>query len=133
MAKVLLEKRLKENNRQDVQVFSAGIMKLNGLGATAETAELLKIEDIDVSGHRSQAVTKEMIGKSDIVLVMEKMHEDKILQLAPEAKNRVFLLKEFAKINGDLDIRDPIGKSREFYRETLGIIREAIERIVNLI
>jgi tRNA threonylcarbamoyl adenosine modification protein (Sua5/YciO/YrdC/YwlC family) len=133
MAGALLEKKLKERNRQDVQVFSAGIMLLDGLGPTEETGELLKREDIDVSGHRSQVVTKEMIGKSDIILVMEKAHEHKLLQLTPEAKNRVFLLKEFAKINGDLDIRDPIGKSREFYQQTFGMIREAIERIIDII
>ena len=59
-----------------------------------------------------------MIKKSDIILVMERLHEERILQIAPEAKNRVFLLKEFAKINdNNLDIADPIGRSMEFYEQ----------------
>ena len=75
-----------------------------------------------------------MIKKSDVILVMEKLHEKRILELVPEAKNRLFLLKEFAKINNNnLDIADPIGRPYEFYAQTLGIIREAIERINNLI
>ena len=134
MAKALLEKALKEKNREDVEVLSAGIMMLGGLTATEEVKELLTREGIDVSAHRSQRVTQNMIKGSDIILVMEKLHEKRILQIVPEAKNRLFLLKEFAKINNNnLDIADPIGRPYEFYAQTLGIIKEAIERISNLI
>ena len=135
MAKALLEKALKEKNRLDMEVLSAGIMMLGGLTATEEVKELLAGEGIDVSAHRSQRVTPDMLKKSDIILVMEKMHEKRILELVPEAKNRLFLLKEFAKINNNnkLDIADPIGRPYEFYVQTFGIIKEAIERISNLI
>ncbi len=130
MAKGLLEKKLKEQGRQDIEVLSSGIMMLEGLGVTAQTKELLARQGIDASSHRSQSVTKEMIKKSDIILVMERLHEEKILELVPEAKNRLFLLKEFAKINSNnLDIADPIGKSMEFYEQTFAVIKEAIERI----
>ncbi len=135
MAKALLEKKLKEKNRLDVEVLSAGIMMLGGLSATDEVKGLLAGEGIDVSAHRSQRVTSSLIKKSDIILVMEKLHEKRILQLAPEAKNRLFLLKEFAKINNgnNLDIADPIGRPVEFYAHTLEVIKEAIERISNII
>ena len=135
MAKALLEKALKEKNRDDMEVLSAGIMMFGGLTATEEVKELLAREGVDVSAHRSQRVTRDMIKKSDIILVMEKLHEKRILELVPEAKNRLFLLKEFAKINNnnELDIADPIGRPYEFYAQTLRIIKEAIERISNLI
>ncbi|MDP3731586.1 MAG: L-threonylcarbamoyladenylate synthase [Candidatus Omnitrophota bacterium] len=135
MAKALLEKALKEKNRGDVEVLSAGIMMLEGLTATEEVEGLLAREGIDVSAHRSQRVTRDMIKRSDIILVMERLQEKRILELVPEAKNRVFLLKEFAKINNNnnLDIADPIGRPYEFYAQTLGIIKEAIERITNII
>jgi len=134
MAKALLEKALKEKNRDDVEVLSAGIMMLEGLPATEEVKELLAKEGIDVAGHRSQRVTPDMVKKSDIILVMEKLHEKRILELVPEAKNRLFLLKEFAKINdNNLEIADPIARPYEFYAQILGIIKEAIERVDNLI
>jgi len=134
MAQAILEKELKENNRQDVEVLSAGIMMLSGLGATEETKELLRKEGIDVSRHRSQKISKEILKKSDIILVMEKLHEESVLQLAPEVKNRLFLLKEFAKIDDDnLNIDDPIGRSIDFYAKTLEIIKEAIEGIAKII
>jgi len=134
MAEALLKKIIKEKNRDDVIVSSAGIMMLSGLGVSQGTKEVLAKEGIDFSNHRSQRVSAEMIRKSDLILVMEKIHEDAILRLAPEVKNRVFLLKEFAKIKGNrLDIPDPIGKSLEFYEQTFAAIKEAVERISNLI
>jgi tRNA A37 threonylcarbamoyladenosine synthetase subunit TsaC/SUA5/YrdC/protein-tyrosine-phosphatase len=134
MAKGILEKRLKEQKRDDIEVLSAGIMMMGGLGATEDTIRLLTQEGIDVSAHRSQGVTMGMINKSDIILVMEKAHEERILQLAPGVKNRLFLLKEFAKIDsGNLDIADPIGKPLEFYEKTLATIKEAIEKIAGII
>jgi tRNA threonylcarbamoyl adenosine modification protein (Sua5/YciO/YrdC/YwlC family) len=134
MAKALLEKKLKEKGRQDIEVLSAGMMMLGGLGPTNETKELLNKEGIDVSNHHSQMVNKDMIKKSDIILIMEKLHEERILKLVPEAKFRLFLLKEFAKIkDNNLDIADPIGKSMEFYTQTFATIKEAITRVAEII
>jgi len=134
MAQALLLKKLKDSGRQDIEVLSAGLMMADGLGASQETKEVLKREGIDVSSHRSQRVSVEMLDRSDIILVMEKLHESRILQMAPEVKSRLFLLKEFAQVkDNDLDILDPIGKPRDFYEYTLGIIKEAVEKISRII
>lgn len=134
MAKAFLEKSLKEKGRQDIEVLSAGIMAPEGLGATEEVKELMRHEGIDVSAHQSQKVNKEMIGKADIILVMERIHEQKVLELAPEAKNKLFLLKEFAKIkDNSLDIADPIGRTPEFHAQILGAIKEAVEKVSKII
>ncbi|MDD5432688.1 MAG: L-threonylcarbamoyladenylate synthase [Candidatus Omnitrophica bacterium] len=134
MAEALLRKIMREKGRSDVEVLSAGIMILGGLSATEHTCDILLREKMDVSEHHSQRATKEMVKKSDLILVMERRHEEKILQIAPEVKNRVFLLKEFAKIDdSDLNIIDPIGKSREFYEGTYEVIKEAVQRVSNLI
>jgi len=134
MAEALLKKKLRERERSDVEVISAGLILLGGLGPTDGTREVLKSAGIDVSAHRSQRVTKEMVKRSDLILVMEKVHEDNILKIVPEVKNRVFLIKEFAKIeDGDLGVADPIGHSLEFYQKTFGLIKDAVERIINII
>lgn len=135
MAKAYMEKRLKEKDRRDVIILSAGILGLNNMGPTAETRQVLQKEGIDVNNHRSSKVNAEMVKKSDIILVMERIHEERILELAPQAKTRVFLLKEFAKIEGDgsTSIADPIGNSLEFYERTFKIIKEAVNRAVEII
>ncbi|MFH1191011.1 MAG: L-threonylcarbamoyladenylate synthase [Candidatus Omnitrophota bacterium] len=153
MAQEYLKKLLQKQQRTDIQVSSAGVIALAGMGASVETREVLAQEGIDAQGHRAQRVTQELVGQSDIILVMEDAHESKILQLAPEAKNRLFLLKEFAssirnndtinsrgkvssskKINGsDLNIVDPIGGSLEFYQEIFLSIKDAVERISKIL
>jgi tRNA threonylcarbamoyl adenosine modification protein (Sua5/YciO/YrdC/YwlC family) len=134
MAEALLKKMLRQRKRSDVEVSSAGIMMVGGLSATEQTKEILKKEGIDVSAHISQHVTKEMLDKSDIILAMERLHEDKIMEMTPAVKNRLFLLKEFAKISDeDMDIADPIGKSTEFYTKIFATIKQAIERIIDII
>jgi protein-tyrosine-phosphatase len=134
MAAVLLEKMLRERKRDDVQVMSAGLLLLPGMGVTGATREVLIKEGIDVSEFHSQKVSRDMIKKADLILVMEKIHEEHILRLAPEVKNRVFLLKEFAKINDDnLEIIDPIGKPVEAYVKTLDTVKDALQRIIELI
>ncbi|MCX5711841.1 MAG: L-threonylcarbamoyladenylate synthase [Candidatus Omnitrophica bacterium] len=134
MAQGLLQKKLQSLKRTDVEVVSAGIMMLAGMGATEPTIELLRNEGVDVSTYRSQRVTVEMLQRSDIILVMEKHHEERILQLVPEVKNRLFLLKEFAKIkDNNLNIDDPIGRSVEFYQQTFNIIKEAVEKVAEII
>lgn len=134
MAEAYLNKLLKNQGRTDVQVSSAGMMALEGMGASEQTREVLSKQGMDVANHRTRRVTKELIDEADIILVMEKIHEERILQLAPEAKNRLFLLKEFAKINdSNLNISDPIGGSSEFYQEVFSTIKDAVERISKLI
>ena len=134
MAEALLKKKLKDVGRRDIEVHSAGIMMADGLGASYETIELLRREGMDVTGHVSRRLTIDKLNKADLILVMEKIHEDRIIQMAPWVANRLFLLKEFARVNdNNLNIPDPIGKSAEFYSVTLGIIRDAIEKVNQLI
>jgi len=134
MAEAYLKKILQNQGRTDVEVSSAGMIALAGMGASEETREVLAQEGIDVLAHRTKRVNKELADESDIILVMEKIHEEKILQFAPEAKNRLFLLKEFARINdSNLNIADPIGGTFEFYQEIFSTIKDAVERISKII
>lgn len=134
MAAAYLKKLLQKQKRIDVEVSSAGMMAIDGMGASVETRQVLLKEGIDVGSHLSRRVTKELVDESDLILVMEKVHEDRILQLAPEVKNRLFLLKEFAKIDdSNLNITDPIGGSFQFYQEVFYTIKQAVERISKII
>ena len=134
MAQALLRRKLRDIKRTDVEVLSAGIMMADGLGASYETRELLSTEGIDVSKHRSVRVTKDMLNKSDLILVMEGSQEHRIVQMHPAIRNRLFLLKEFARVeDNDLNIPDPMGRDMRFYEHTYGIIKEAVEKVSQII
>ncbi len=134
MAEGLLKKALSKAGREDVEVFSCGISAFNGLMPTPETLELLAKEGVSMPDKRTRRLDKTLLKSSDIILAMEKHHEERILDFVPEVKNRVFLLKEFVKMqDAILDVGDPIGQGSDFYENTFYVIKEAVNRIVDLI
>ena len=128
MAKGLLKKALAG---REVQVASAGVSAIPGFRPTGETIEVMAKEGVDVSGHLSQRLTSEMVRQADLVLVMEQWHKEQILKIAPFAKSKVFLLKEYANSSHqtELEIPDPIAKPLEVYENCLRIIKECVEKV----
>jgi tRNA threonylcarbamoyl adenosine modification protein (Sua5/YciO/YrdC/YwlC family) len=134
MAKALLEKKLKEKGRQDIEVFSAGVVAQSGIAASLETRQLLEEEGIDVSTHSSQRVTEEMLKRSDLILVMERFQEESLSSKYNFLKNRIYLLKEFSSIDKEkTEIEDPIGRGIEVYKKVFYDIKSAVEKLVDLV
>ncbi len=132
MAMELLKKKMAK--REDVNITAAGLAVLPGMAASFETRKLLEAEGIDVSKHRARQLTVDIVKRADLILVMQKVHEQKILHDYPFVKNRLYLLKEFAKIDdGDLEIYDPIGKSEEYYKIIFELIKQTVDRVSQLI
>lgn len=134
MAEGFLKKYLEDNNRGDVSVQSAGINALGGQSPTAETVMVMRGEGIDVSGHRSQYLTGELIKSSDLILTMEEYHKNRIAQWVPESASKTYMLKEYgtASVGADLsklDVSDPIGRPVEDYVSCEKEIKSEIERI----
>ncbi len=136
MAEYLLKKMI--GGREDVEVISAGTSVFIRSGASAETVHVLRREGMDASHHQSTPLNSVMVKKADLIFAMTDAHRQHIIQKIPEVEKRVYLLREFAhNISGvrseDLEIPDPIGQSPQAYEECLGVIKEAIGKIVNLI
>lgn len=134
MAEYLLRQALK--GRKDVEVSSAGTSAFLNGGPTAETIAVLKKEGLDASQHRSRAVTKMMIKKSDLIFTMTSMHRYQIINFQPTSANRTYLLREFAKVSSgayDLGVPDPIGQSAQTYEECALVIKESISKIAELL
>lgn len=138
MAEGYLKKRLREVEREDIEVFSRGVSASSLLGPTVETLEALKSNGIDMTAHKPVALTYDDIKAADLILVMEEFHRDEVLDRVPSKKDRVYLLAEFGlwggKIqNTPLEIQDPIGKSMGVYREVYNFIKNSIERLVKIL
>ncbi len=137
MAKALLEKTLKESGRSDIEVIDAGTQTIGNMAPTEFTVKLLAQEGIEVSSHLSVQLTRKLIRRADLILVMEKAHEEHILSMEPAAKKRLYLLREFSVDNSaknlDLEVADPIGKSFQIYQECFAIIKQSIERLKKLL
>lgn len=129
MAEAFLKKYL--HSSDGYEIISAGTLGFEGLPATKEAVAVMKEESLDISGYSSSALNKEMIDNADIIFVMSKIHKDYILEKSPDAKDKTFLLKEYAEIDeDDKNIIDPIGMPIECYREVRDQIRRSVEEIV---
>jgi protein-tyrosine-phosphatase len=127
-----LFRKVVEHRAEEFEIASAGISAMDGFPASPETIEVMSGEGVDVSQHLSQRLKPDMVRAADKIYVMEKLHKDWILRLAPEAKSKTFLLGEFREPShgmGDVEIPDPIRMSDSFYRNVLSVIRECVEKI----
>jgi len=131
MAAELLKKYLGSNDK--IEVLSAGVGAAPGMRATENTLKVLQKEGIDVTNHRSSPLLKQLIARADLILVMERYHKYRILEIAPEAKSKIHLLREFEKDPQEIiepDVPDPIGKPLEVYERSFELIKEGIENLV---
>lgn len=119
----------------ELRIVSAGTAAFPDAPASSQAIAVMKEEGIDLSGHKAQQLTPDMVREADLVLTMGAGHKWQLLGVIPEAGDKIFLLKEFAfgqnrAEAGSLDIADPFGQPVDVYRESAWQLREAIERVV---
>ncbi len=135
MAEYMFRHMLK--GRSDLDVFSAGTNVVFPTSASAEAVAVLKEEGIDARGHISTPVTNMLLKKSDLIFVMTHSHRVKVLERVPAVEKRVYLLRDFrsgpAHYEQSLDIPDPIGGAHIEYQECLLVIKDCLEKIVQLV
>ena len=131
MAAEMFKRFLAASNK--INVLSAGVGAIDGMAATEHARSVLRQEDIDAAAHKAVSVSREMIEKSDLIVVMERFHKEKILALVPEAENKVRLLGEFKKDfqqASPVQISDPIGKPLEAYQKSFELIKEGLRSLL---
>ena len=121
--------------RRDIEVTSAGIGAVGGQLPSAHSVEVMSELGIDIRNIRSKPLMAELVRKADFIFVMTYGHLDSMLLLFPSAAEKTFLLREFET---DLpvmerELSDPIGQSREVYRECRDQIRAALPRLLDLV
>ena len=129
MAEGLLCKLLRGGERQeDFVVGSAGTSAMEGSPATASSVEVCAERGIDISGHISRAITREMIDSADLILTMEAGHRQRVLALVPDAAEKCFVITKYAGgSRGAIGILDPIGQPKEEYEVTFREIQASVE------
>ena len=106
-------------------VESAGVAAWGGQLATPEAVEAMRELGIDISKHRSQVLSKEMVSGAAVILAMTDGHRRELLFRYPEAKDKVFLVKGFG-LEPPGNVQDPVGLSLDVYRRTRDEIVQAL-------
>lgn len=78
-----------------VRVASAGTSP-DGSRADRQAIAAAARRGYDISDHRPQGVTRQLLKSSDLVVTMEAYHKHVIARRFPEAIDRVFVLQELA-------------------------------------
>lgn len=110
----------------DLQVESAGTGAANGMPATKEAIESMRKRGLDLSGHRSRALTNGILSRADVVLTMQDSHRATVARMNPATGRRVATLGSFAGANEE--VTDPIGGGQEAYERCA----DRLERLLRL-
>jgi len=132
MAEGILKKLVSELRPEGltIEVQSAGTMGLSGHPATELAIAVAGEYGVDLSRHRSQALTPQLLENSDLVFALAAEHFETCRHLGKEPE-RLFLLKAFPHASRNLrqeSIDDPIGGDRSRYEKAYFEIDEAIRK-----
>ncbi len=112
---------VKELSGKGIDIQSAGLFSMGGSPPPPEAAAAAAEYGADISGHRSQKITVELINGADLIFCMTQFHLDHVLQLVPQATVKA------KRLDPDADIPDPIGGGSAIYSKTAEQIGEALK------
>lgn len=95
MAEVLLARGLAERG-QAARVHSAGTRATLG-AADPTVAELMAEQGLDLSGHRSRQLDRDLLAGADLVVCMAREHLREAVLMEPAALGRTFTIKELVR------------------------------------
>ena len=94
------------------RISSAGISAMVGHDMDRKSASLLEANGYNSEKHIARKLNAEEVFKADLVLVMEKSHQDFMIKHSPEYSGKIFLLGKWEK---NINIHDPYRKSNEMF------------------
>lgn len=114
-----------------IDVRSAGT--LAGISGSPPPAavEAARTRQIDLSDHRSIAVSRPLAGWADVILVMDAGHRAILRDRCPEATGKVFFLSSLTGWMPERDIRDPLGRPAEVMSAAFARIERAVEALAD--
>ena len=116
-----------------VESLSAGVFASDGMPASRCSVEALDEIGVDLRYFRSQPVTSELVASCDVIFAMTHQHRDTLVSWFPEAREKVFLLKEFDDPPSGGDVADPYSHNLAVYRNCRDEIRACIPGIVKFL
>jgi protein-tyrosine-phosphatase len=132
LAESIARKVAIERGLTDVDVQSAGTSAWDGAPAS-DGALLVGMErGLDLSSHRAQMLTRELLRDVDVVLAMGPHHLERIEALG--GGGRSFLLTDYASRGASTrPVNDPIGGELEVYRSTADELEQEVRRVLDRI
>jgi len=133
LAEVMFRELVK--GREDYRVGSAGVGAFSGQGASRNSFALAKEAGMDLSKHKSRAVTVDLVEEATHIFVMGRSHLASILMDYPEAEEKIYLVSEFTADDNlrGRDLSDPFGGDLSEYRETMTHLEKMLPSVYGFI
>src|SRR2546430_17448022 len=132
MAEAIARKVAIERGLMNVEVSSAGTSAWEGAPASDGALLVAMERGMDLSEHRAQSLTRDVVRSSDLILAMGPHHLERIEALGGEGK--AFLISDFASRGAShRAISDPVGGDLGVYRVTADELEEEVRRALDRI
>ncbi|MDQ8196076.1 low molecular weight protein arginine phosphatase [Coraliomargarita sp. SDUM461004] len=113
-----------------LEVASAGVAAGYGDPASTNSISALKKVKLDLTHHKSQPVTQDLIDRAFLILGMTQSHIDILRHYHNDLPERVHLFREFMGANEDPEIPDPYGQNFAAYAACFDSMAEAIPSLM---
>ncbi|MEK6543650.1 MAG: low molecular weight protein arginine phosphatase, partial [Elusimicrobiota bacterium] len=114
---------------RDIETSSAGTYANADFPTPEPMVTVMQEEGIEGYTHRPRRLDTAMVEAATVILAMAHEHKENIVRNHPQAKDKTFLLMEFAA-QGPKDIADPIGSGLETYRRCKDEIKTALAAVI---
>jgi protein-tyrosine-phosphatase len=106
-----------------VSVVSAGMLPRNHRPSPSHAIEVAGERGIDLTLHRSQTATDEMIASADLILVFDRINEHSLYSRHPQARTKT----RWLDIGSEID--DPDGKDVAAFNRTYQCIDKCLHEL----
>lgn len=113
-----------------LEVVSAGVAAGYGDPASANSVAALKKVQLDLSRHKSQPVTQDLIDRAFLILGMTQSHLDILQHYHSDLPERLHLFRGFLPPDHDPEIPDPFGQNFQAYAVCMDAMAEAVPSII---
>ena len=133
-AQWLFTKLVSQQKVKGLVAESAGLLALPGNSATYMAQRVAAEHDVDLGEHQAKSLSGELVAWSDLILFMEKSHQDMLLNSFPESKDKAMLIRHFARFGSKKrGIADPYGLDYEAYRFCFLDIEDAVTGLIGFL
>jgi protein-tyrosine-phosphatase len=115
---------------RSIKVISAGVAARAGECVSENSVLALKKVGIDISQHRSQPLTQQMLDEAFAVICMTESHRAMIQVQAEPVPQNLFLFRQFLPGDGEKEIGDPYGGPLRLYEMARDEMVESIPALV---
>lgn len=136
IAEGIFRKMLAESEKE-ITVNSAGVSSISGMEPTEETLRVCGERGVDMSHHRGRRINAGMVRETDIIFVMQAFHREHVLAVAPEVRDKVYVMTDFLpdleNVRPNTGIPDPIGRGYHFYVTITEMIQKSLTNVLGVL